>query len=111
MIYSFVFNRVGYPQCIVETPYELLGQFLSFELVSTRLNEIDQVLSNGGDIDVEVERDDAVLTICPNGEVELDIFGEGDEGGESIKIPLVEFKTIFYEWKNFLENRWKNYGA
>lgn len=109
MKYNFKLNSAGYPLCIVEEPYALFGQFLSFEMVPTRIKEIESALkrfrsNNFGEI--EIERDDAVLTILPGGEVELDIWNEGEDSGDSSQMFLVDFEKVFVDWKAFLESEW-----
>lgn len=112
MKYGFELNNAGYPLCIVEAPYALFGQFLSFEMVPTRIKEIEAAIeksrsSSSGEI--EIERDDAVLTIFSCGEVELDIWTEGEDGGDSIETTLSDFEQLFVDWKAFLEDEWDGY--
>lgn len=112
MKYRFKFNNAGYPLCIVEAPHDLFGQFLSFEIVPTRIKEIELAIEkfkSTDNMEVEVERDDAVLTIFPNGEVDLDMWAEDEEARDSEKITISDFEKVFFDWKNFLENKWEGY--
>ena len=114
MNYSFEFNKAGYPVCKVEEPFALFGQFLSFEIVPTRIKELTngivQAKSKGLN-EIEIERDDAVLTFINGDKVELDIWTEGGGNGESIEILFSDFELLVKDWKVFLEHEWEGCGT
>lgn len=109
--YQFKFNDVGYPCCIVENPYSHFGRFLSFELVPNRIMEVRAAinsLQSTNEPEIEVERDDALLTFHTSGQVELDIW----DVEESLPgMSIASFTSLFDDWVRFLSDSWEGYQS
>ncbi|WP_162628835.1 hypothetical protein [Marinobacter bohaiensis] len=108
MNYRFFVNQSNYPVCVVEDS-KAFGWFLSFEFVPRRLEELESAIKRaqlGLEDDLEVERNDAVLTFRPDRMVELDFFENENEGGSEIT-SLSDFQRLFKDWVIFLKSEWK----
>lgn len=108
MNYRFFVNQSNYPVCVVDDA-KAFGQFLSFEFVPRRLEELESAIKRtqvGLKEELEVERTDAVLTFRPDKMVELDFFEGDNEGGSEIT-SLADFRSLFNDWVNFLEHEWR----
>lgn len=108
MNYRFFVNQSNYPVCVVDDA-KAFGRFLSFEFVPRRLEELESAIKRtqvGLEGDLEVERNDAVLTFRPDQMVELDFFEDDNEGGSEIT-SLADFRCLFNDWVNFLKHEWE----